>query len=92
MLLAACIAILVIMIMIVVRAFYGPTIYDRILAVNVFGTHAILLIALFGYLTERPEFLDLAIVYTLINFTGVLAVLKFIDKLNRLDERGKSVQ
>lgn len=91
MFLIACIAILVIMLLIVVRAFYGPTVYDRILAVNVFGTHAILLIALYGYLTNRPEFLDLAIVYTLINFTGVLSVLKFIDKLNKFNEEGESV-
>ena len=90
MFLIACIAILVIMLLIVVRAFYGPTVYDRILAVNVFGTHAILLIALYGYLTNRPEFLDLAIIYTLINFTGVLSVLKFIDKMNKFNDEGES--
>lgn len=59
------------------RALLGPTVYDRILAVNMFGTKTVLLIALTGYLLGRVEFLDLAIVYTLLNFIGVVAVLKF---------------
>ena len=51
--------------------------YDRVLAVNMFGTKTVLLIAVYGFLTDRPEFLDLAIVYALINFIGVIAVLRF---------------
>ena len=81
------IAMLIIMIMILARAFLGPTVYDRILAVNMFGTKTVLLIAIYGFLTDRPEFLDLAIVYTLINFIGVVAVLKFIERLNQFDEQ-----
>jgi multicomponent Na+:H+ antiporter subunit F len=61
------------------RAFLGPTVYDRVMAVNVFGTKAVLLIAVLGFLTERPEFLDLALVYALINFIGNIAVLKFFE-------------
>ncbi len=60
------------------RAFMGPTVYDRILAVNVFGSLTVALIAVFGFLTERPDFLDIALVYALINFIGVIAVLKFV--------------
>ena len=62
-----------------VRAVLGPTVYDRVLAVNTFGTKTVLLIAVLGFLTERPEFLDLAIVYALINFIGTIAVLKFFE-------------
>jgi len=61
------------------RAFLGPTVYDRIVAANAFGTKTVLLIAVLGYLTERPEFLDLALVYALINFIGNIAVLKFFE-------------
>ena len=61
------------------RALMGPTVYDRVLAVNTFGTKTVLLIAVLGFLTERPEFLDLAIVYALINFIGTIAVLKFFE-------------
>lgn len=61
------------------RAFLGPTVYDRVMAVNVFGTKTVLLIAVVGFLTERPEFLDLALVYALINFIGNIAVLKFFE-------------
>jgi multicomponent Na+:H+ antiporter subunit F len=62
-----------------VRAILGPTVYDRVLAVNAFGTKTVLLIAALGFLTGRPEFLDLAIVYALINFIGTIAVLKFFE-------------
>ena len=76
MLIAATIAILVVMIMAITRAIIGPTFYDRILAVNMFGTKTVLLISLLGFVMGRPEFLDIAIVYALINFISVVAVLR----------------
>ena len=76
---AAMIGILVTMVLALTRALLGPTAYDRILAVNMFGTKAVLFIAVIGFLTGRPEFLDLALIYVLINFIGTLAVLKFIQ-------------
>ena len=76
---AATAGILVSMSMALVRALLGPTVYDRVMAVNIFGTKTVLLIAVLGFLTERPEFLDLAIVYALINFIGTIAVLKFFE-------------
>ncbi|ODS25120.1 pH regulation protein F [Candidatus Endobugula sertula] len=72
-------ALLVSMVLILVRSLLGPTIYDRLLAVNSFGTKVILLIAVYGFFTGRPDFLDLAIVYALINFIGTIAVLKFFE-------------
>ena len=71
--------ILVAMAMALTRALLGPTVYDRVLAVNTFGTKTVLLIAALGFLTGRPEFLDLALVYALINFIGTIAVLKFFE-------------
>ena len=71
--------ILVSMSMALVRALLGPTVYDRVMAVNIFGTKTVLLIAVLGFLTGRPEFLDLALVYALINFIGTIAVLKFFE-------------
>ena len=76
---AATAGILISMTLAMVRALLGPTVYDRVLAVNTFGTKTVLLIAALGFLTERPEFLDLAIVYALINFIGTIAVLKFFE-------------
>ncbi|MCH8079085.1 MAG: pH regulation protein F [Proteobacteria bacterium] len=73
------IAILVAMLLALVRAILGPTLYDRILAVNTFGTITVLFIGIFGFLTERPEFLDIALVYALINFIVTIAVLKFFE-------------
>ena len=60
------------------RALLGPTVYDRILAVNAFGTKTVLMIAVLGFLSGRPDFLDIALIYALINFIGTIAVLKFI--------------
>lgn len=76
---AAAIAILVTMALALTRALLGPTVYDRILAVNMFGTKTVLIIAVYGFLTGRPEFLDIALVYALINFIAVIAVLKFFE-------------
>jgi|TARA_B110000263_G_scaffold177877_1_gene155614 multicomponent Na+:H+ antiporter subunit F len=75
----ASLALLTVIAMLLVRAFIGPTFTDRILAVNSVGTAVVLLIALFGFLTSRPEFLDIALLYALINFVGTLAVLKFFN-------------
>lgn len=63
----------------VTRALRGPTVFDIILAVNSIGTKTVLLIALMGFLNGRPDFLDLGLVYTMINFIGTIAVLKFIE-------------
>ncbi|WP_169569270.1 monovalent cation/H+ antiporter complex subunit F [Sneathiella limimaris] len=71
------IAILVSVAMALGRALLGPTAYDRILAVNAIGTKTVLLIAVVGFMNGRPDFLDLAIVYALMNFIGTLAVLKY---------------
>ena len=75
----AAVAVLVAMGLTLVRALRGPTVYDRILAVNSFGTLTVILLAVHGFLTERPEFLDIALVYALINFIGTVAVLKFFE-------------
>ena len=74
---AAAIAILVAMLLVILRALLGPTLYDRVLAGNSFGTKTVLLLGLMGYLTGRPDFLDIALLYALINFTGTIAILKF---------------
>ena len=75
----AMIGILITMVLALCRALLGPTVYDRILAVNMFGTKTVLFISVLGFLTGRPEFLDLALIYVLINFIGTLAVLKFVQ-------------
>ena len=74
---AAMAAILVTMGLALSRAASGPTVFDRILALNMFGTKTVLLISVIGFLTGRPDFLDLALVYALMNFIGVIAVLRF---------------
>jgi multicomponent Na+:H+ antiporter subunit F len=74
-----CIALLIVMALALIRAFKGPTLYDRILAVNTFGTKTVLLIAAIDFMSGRPDFLDIAIVYALINFISVIAILRFFE-------------
>jgi multicomponent Na+:H+ antiporter subunit F len=74
---AAALALLVALALALVRAIAGPTVFDRAQAANTVGTVAVLLLAVIGFLTGRPEFLDLAIVYGLLNVVGTIAVLKF---------------
>ena len=71
------VGILVTMALALTRAFLGPTVFDRVLAANMFGTKTVLLIAVAGFLNGRPEWLDLAILYALMNFTGMIALLRF---------------
>lgn len=74
---AAAAAILVSLALVVARAIKGPTVFDRVLAGNSVGTLAIMLLAVTGFLTGRPEFLDIGLTYGLLNLIGTLAVLKF---------------
>ncbi|MEE4294676.1 MAG: monovalent cation/H+ antiporter complex subunit F [Xanthomonadales bacterium] len=85
------IATLVTMALALVRAVLGPTVYDRVLSVNMFGTKTVLLISVIAYLAGRPDFLDLALAYALINFIGVLAVLEFFKSrtARRLQEQSE---
>ena len=76
---AMTIALLVAIALVLVRAILGPTIYDRLLAVNSIGTKIVLLIPVYGFLTGRPDFIDIALAYALINFIGTIAVLKYFE-------------
>ena len=73
----AMVGVLVTMSLALVRAFLGPTVFDRVLAANMFGTKTVLLIAVSGFLAGRPEWLDLALLYALMNFIGMIALLRF---------------
>ena len=73
----ATISILISFILVLIRLFLGPTLYDRVLALNAFGTLAVLMISVVGFLFGRPDFLDIALLYALLNFIGTIAILKF---------------
>lgn len=88
---AVSIATLVTMGLALTRAVMGPSVYDRVLAVNMFGTKIVLLLSVVAFMYGRPDFLDLALAYALINFIGVLAVLEFFrSRADRRQNGGKS--
>ena len=82
-LISACI--IVAMALMLLRAVQGPTVYDRVLSVNSFGTKTVLLLGVLGFLMGRPAFLDIALLYALINFIATIAILKFF-RYGRLSE------
>lgn len=75
----ASVAILFIMALALLRALLGPTIFDRILAINMFGTKTVLLISVLSAVYDNSSYLDIALVYVLINFISVIAVLRFFE-------------
>ena len=79
MFLASLIACAISGILILIRIVIGKTTFDRVLAINSLGTIIVIGIALHGFYSDRPEFLDIAIVYALINFIGTVAVLKLFS-------------
>lgn len=89
MLLAAAIAILASMALVLARAALGPTVFDRIMAANTFGTLTVILICVWNFLDGRPAFLDVALVYSLINYIGTIAVTRYVrDARFRAPEDG----
>lgn len=86
MIIATLFAIMVSLIMVLLRAWLGPTLFDRILAVNTFGTATVLLICILGFVSERFDYVDIALGYSLINFISTMAILK----LYKFDDLGHS--
>lgn len=86
MFLAAIAALGVTILLALARAFAGPTVYDRVLAVNTMGTMTVLLISAVGFFAERPDFLDIALLYALLNFIGTIAVLRYIKRARAAEE------
>ena len=64
-------------VMMLYRAILGPTNQDRVLAVNVLGTNTVVILALLGAALGEPWFLDIALVYALLNFLMSIAISKF---------------
>ena len=75
--LVALILLFIAMVLVLIRLYKGPTLYDRVLSTNSFGTNTVLFIGVLGFLSDRPDFLDIALLYALINFVATIAILKF---------------
>ncbi len=71
--------IVVVMVMLLVRAGRGPGLFNRVLAINTFGTLAVLLLVLLGVTFEQHALMDIALLYALVNFIAAVAVLRFFE-------------
>lgn len=77
--LSAAFLIIVSMVMMLARLIGGPTLYDRLLALNSFGTKTVLFLCVFCFIIDRPDGVDIALLYALMNFIATIAVLKFFN-------------
>lgn len=84
---AAIVALLITLALTLIRAFMGPSIYDRILAVNSFGTKTVLLIVVGGHALGWFSYIDIALMYALVNFVGTLAVMRFFEQYDSYGEQ-----
>lgn len=71
-----------------IRALKGPSVFDRIVAVNVFGTKTVLIVALITAINGNNDLIDVALVYALINFIAVVAILK-LSRMHDLAASGE---
>ena len=70
----------------IIRAGLGPTWFDRMIALNSFTTKIILVIAVYLFATGHPEFIDIALLYGLINYVGTLAVINYFKRQSESNE------
>ena len=73
------IVLIVVMLMLLIRAVKGPGLFNRVLAINGFGTLTVLLLVLLGVTFEQYDLMDIALLYVLVNFIGAMAVLRFFE-------------
>ena len=77
--LASAFLLIISMVMMLGRLLGGPSLYDRLLAVNSFGTKTVLFLCVFCFIIDRPDGVDIALLYALMNFIATIAVLKFFN-------------
>ena len=71
--------IVVVMGMMLVLAARGPGLFNRLLAINTFGTLTVLLLVLLGATFDQHNLMDIALLYVLVNFVGAVTVLRFFE-------------
>jgi multicomponent Na+:H+ antiporter subunit F len=64
----------------IIRLVIGPEIVDRVVAIDLLTIIAIAVIALLAHIANRFIYLDVALVYGLLSFLGVLAVARYLEK------------
>lgn len=62
------------------RVIAGPGVENRLIAVNTVGTKTIILLVIIGFIYGRPLFIDISIIYAMINFIAALAIAKYLRR------------
>jgi len=84
---ACAVFLIVLMLLTLYRAAFGPTILDRMMGANAVGSKTVVLLVLVGLIYERVDmFLDIALAYALLNFLAVLTASRYFQKRRGLSE------
>ena len=70
-----------------VRVVMGPSIWDRLLGMNLISTKIIIIIIVFASINKVAYFLDFAIIYTLFGFIGVIFTALFLLERTKREEK-----
>lgn len=62
------------------RVIKGPTIADRVVALNVIATKITIAIIVIAILTNQQSYIDVALVYALIGFVASIAIVRYLEK------------
>ncbi len=62
------------------RVIFGPGVFNRIAAISAIGTKTLIILLVFGYVYHRVDmFIDISMVYALLNFIGCVAAAKYLE-------------
>lgn len=73
------------MILVFIRIYKGPTIFDRIVALDLLITMGIGSIAIYSIISNQPLFLDVAMILALIGFLSTVAFSYYLEKRKNHD-------
>ena len=63
-----------------IRFLIGPTLSDRVIALDLLITIGISTIAVYAMITDQRSFLDIAMIFALIAFLGTVAFSYYLEK------------
>lgn len=91
---------MILILIVLLRAVIGPTVIDRLIAINAISSKISMIILLLAFYRGEYEFIDIALVFMLCGFVGVLWIIKVLTpsvwdfhmpRLKELESKGKGV-
>ena len=72
---------IVLLLLMLIRVFRGPTVFDRLNGLGVIGTDAVILLVVMGILSGREDmYLDIAMSYSILGFIGSVVIARYLNE------------